>query len=525
MLDERIILLLNGNHTPWMDAVMLFVTNRYVWIPFYLLLVAYLVKKCGWKQGLIWTAAAGAAVGLSDWFCASVIRPEVARLRPCSPDNPFSQFITIIGGQCPRSFSFPSCHAANSVALAVSMSLIVRRRWFSWMMGIWALALCTSRAYLAVHYPSDLLMGATIGATFAIGFYTIVKYGLPKWLGIAMLLLPPLALQAQHHDQSKTKLEWGGEFATVFDNREGDASLMPAKTIFFTRFAPEVGFSLDRGKHRVMGGAVWTQPMATPWREGSLTPTIYYRYSSRKVGGYMGMFPRTALMRELPEYLVSDSTRYFQHNLRGALLQVHTRKGFFEALCDWRGMQSATRREAFALIAQGEFQHKGFCLGGTAMLNHLANTKPVQPGQNVVDNIVANPYIGLDFSRLLCACSVWHDIRLEAGPIASLSRDRGDRQWLSALGARTLVNVGLWRFNLRNVTYASAHPLFPLYGRFGQQLHEGEPYFSSKFYNRTELSALLTSYKNIVSLRAAADFHTTASSFMFYQRLILTLKI
>lgn len=521
MLDEKIILLLNGNHTPWMDAVMLFVTNRFVWIPFYLLLVVFLVKKYGWKQGLIWTAAAGAAVGLSDWFCASVIRPEVARLRPCSPDNPFSQFITIIGGQRPRSFSFPSCHAANSVALATIMALVVRRRWFTLTMGIWALALCTSRAYLAVHYPSDLLVGALIGALFACLIYIGVKAGLRRWpISAAALLFAPMALQAQ-----KPNPEWGGEFATVFDNREGDSKLTPARTFFLTRLSPEVGLSIDHGRHRVMGGAVWLQPIATPWREGSLSPTLYYRYRSRKVGGYMGMFPRTALLRQLPEYLVSDSTRYVQHNLRGAMIQVHSRHGFFEALCDWRGMQSASRREAFAIIAQGEWRHGIVRLGGTAMLNHLANTKPVMEGQNVVDNMVGNLYTAIDFSPLLCPCSRWHNIRIEAGPIGSLSRDRNDRQWLSTIGLRTQINAGFWRFNLRNVTYASARPLFPLFGRFGTQLHEGEPYYSSKFYNRTELSALLTSYRDVVALKAEADFHTTASGFMFYQRLILTLKI
>ncbi|MDE6819263.1 MAG: hypothetical protein K2J09_08830, partial [Muribaculaceae bacterium] len=104
--------------------------------------------------------------------------------------------------------------------------------------------------------------------------------------------------------------------------------------------------------------------------------------------------------------------------------------------------------------------------------------------------------------------------------------DRADNRWRSAVGVRAELSARFWRIGLRNVAWAGNAPLFPLYGRFGAQLSEGEPFYESSWYNRTEISALLLRWRNIVDLRAELDFHwADRSDFMFYQRILLTVTI
>lgn len=178
-LDNSIFLTINGLHAEWADGPMKFLTGRLPWVPFYLILAWFAIYKKGWKQGIIIILLTGLAVGLADWICATAIRPFVERLRPSNLENPISSLTHIVNGYRSGRYGFPSCHAANTFALATFFSLAMKRRWLTAVMFCWALLLCYSRVYLGVHYPGDLLVGATIGALIALALY--------KWLYPAIL--------------------------------------------------------------------------------------------------------------------------------------------------------------------------------------------------------------------------------------------------------------------------------------------------------------------------------------------------
>ncbi|MDE5725681.1 MAG: hypothetical protein K2I12_06690, partial [Duncaniella sp.] len=46
-IDTQLLLFVNGMHCDILDTVMLAITNRWFWVPVYLLLVAYIVCKNG----------------------------------------------------------------------------------------------------------------------------------------------------------------------------------------------------------------------------------------------------------------------------------------------------------------------------------------------------------------------------------------------------------------------------------------------------------------------------------------------
>lgn len=317
---------------------------------------------------------------------------------------------------------------------------------------------------------------------------------------------------------SAFELTWEIDFGSVFDNREGDAGPVPSETFFFTTLSPEIGVRFSP-TDRIAGGAVWNQPLQNGIKDGKIIPTLYYRHENDKWKFSMGMFPLTQLREPLPGFLWCDSLTYFQQNIRGALVEYNSNKGFFYSYIDWRGMQSKTTREAFNIVFHGEYDRELFLAGGHAMMNHLARKKDAPDTEFVVDNFLVNPYIGINLKSKTSLDS----LVIKAGALLTIERDRRVRKWNTPVGL-WVEGVAEWRFlGLKNTLYAGK-PLFPLYGDFGSLLYQGEPYYQSSFYDRLDIYAKI--YRNkYIELEAQLNFNFTSEEFKFYQRLILNIEL
>lgn len=146
-----------------------------------------------WPWGVRWPSRSPSS--LPTRWGASLIRPEVARLRPSNLENPLSEMVHIVNGYRGGSYGFPSCHAANTFGLAFFVVYLFRSRLLSTFILVWALVTCYSRAYLGVHYPGDLLAGAVlgfVGASLCYGlFQKICRYKRPErpmhlWVPVAV---------------------------------------------------------------------------------------------------------------------------------------------------------------------------------------------------------------------------------------------------------------------------------------------------------------------------------------------------
>lgn len=62
-------------------------------------------------------------------------------------------------------FSFPSGHTLHAVAF--SMVALAYYPWLAWLVLPFTLLVAASRVILGLHYPSDVLVGAAIGAAVA----------------------------------------------------------------------------------------------------------------------------------------------------------------------------------------------------------------------------------------------------------------------------------------------------------------------------------------------------------------------
>lgn len=111
-------------------------------------------------------AIAALAVPLADTI-GDRLKVLIARPRPCQELEALRLLV-----RCPTSFSLPSSHAVTSFAGAVPLFIVARPFLpMAWRITplVLAAAVAFSRPYLGVHYPSDIVAGALIGAAVSGG--------------------------------------------------------------------------------------------------------------------------------------------------------------------------------------------------------------------------------------------------------------------------------------------------------------------------------------------------------------------
>ncbi len=169
MWDQDLFLWLNFDGGATLDSIMIFISGKLSWIPYYALILALVSRKYGWKSALLIAVSIGLAVVMSDLIAGifkhsgplkNVWSEFPARLRPMH--NPEIQDIVHFikkGGR----FGTVSAHAATSFSIALISSLAIRRRWFTIIASVEVALICYSRIYLGYHYPQDILLGVGIG--------------------------------------------------------------------------------------------------------------------------------------------------------------------------------------------------------------------------------------------------------------------------------------------------------------------------------------------------------------------------
>jgi undecaprenyl-diphosphatase len=197
-LDKQALIYLNGLGSEQWDGLWLVITKQIYWMPFFLVILYFLLKKIGFRinfflvlfllpiifllfyviykiitkakdpffvKKLYQLFSVLLTIALLIFFTdqiTNIFKYGFERLRPCN-DEEIKGIIRLVKKS--SSFSFFSGHAANSMATMTFFFLYFKKTHFSYLLFLFPLIFAYSRIYLGLHFPTDILTGYAFGAT------------------------------------------------------------------------------------------------------------------------------------------------------------------------------------------------------------------------------------------------------------------------------------------------------------------------------------------------------------------------
>lgn len=175
-LDRSIFLFLNGMHNDFFDVFMWYVSKTATW-SLMLLFLLYIIFKNNWRMALMVVLGIALTITLADQISSGLIKDFIGRFRPTH--NPeIESIVHTVNGYKGGLYGFVSSHAANTLGVAVYISLLFRNRYITLFMMLWSLLVAYSRIYLGVHYPGDILGGMIVGVISGFVVYKIYDYAI-----------------------------------------------------------------------------------------------------------------------------------------------------------------------------------------------------------------------------------------------------------------------------------------------------------------------------------------------------------
>lgn len=168
--DRPVLIFMHSHATQAVDTVMVFITrigSASVLVPLNILVFSLLLYRKRRTEALFWTLAVVGAATLNF-----IAKHAFARIRP--------DLWTSISPE--TTFSFPSGHAMNSMAVVTALVVLLwDTHWRNFMIvtGLcFILLVGSSRIYLGVHYPSDVLAAWSASFAWVVGLASFFK---EKW--------------------------------------------------------------------------------------------------------------------------------------------------------------------------------------------------------------------------------------------------------------------------------------------------------------------------------------------------------
>jgi undecaprenyl-diphosphatase len=175
LIDKTILLAINSFHSSFLDVVMFYLSEIWIFTPFFIYLIYLIYKKIGIKKTSILIVFVAILITLCDQT-ATVTKKSVKRFRP-THNIEIKDNLLIVKNYRGGTYGFFSGHAANTFGIAMFLFLLFNKQTKAsrFVFFIWAALVSYSRMYLGVHYPSDIFVGMLVGLFFGFVVYQLQK--------------------------------------------------------------------------------------------------------------------------------------------------------------------------------------------------------------------------------------------------------------------------------------------------------------------------------------------------------------
>lgn len=179
-LEREAFLFCNGSDYLFLGRFMWLYSGKMVWYPLAAFILFLLIYKKNWKEILLIVLGIVLVITLCDQSASHVCKPMFTRFRPTHhPD--FMEHVKVVFGYRGGRHGFISSHAANAFGFATFISLLMRQKFLTITLFVWAFLMSYTRIYLGVHFISDIVPGAISGTIFGYMVYKIYVASRSAW--------------------------------------------------------------------------------------------------------------------------------------------------------------------------------------------------------------------------------------------------------------------------------------------------------------------------------------------------------
>jgi len=175
-IDTELLLFLNNLGNKSWDPLWVSITDKFTFLPLFILIIFFLFKKNGTKGLLVILLFISVLILFTDQF-TNVVKDFTQRLRPCRLDE-LQGLLRDIDIRCGK-YGFFSAHAANSISVTIFIINCVDesvKKFLKPVLILWVMIFSYSRIYLGVHYPLDTIFGLSFGIFSGFLFKYIYNY-------------------------------------------------------------------------------------------------------------------------------------------------------------------------------------------------------------------------------------------------------------------------------------------------------------------------------------------------------------
>ena len=166
--DKKVMIFLNNLGNSNFDQFWILVSEKWFWIPLYIIFLYFLFKNFNRKSFLYILLFIALGIAASDQI-ANIFKHGFERLRPCH-DPSLEGLIREV--KCGGQFGFYSAHSSNAFFIGTFLAILLGKKlkWLPYFLLVWASTVAYSRVYLGMHFPGDVLFGAFMGIILGIFF-------------------------------------------------------------------------------------------------------------------------------------------------------------------------------------------------------------------------------------------------------------------------------------------------------------------------------------------------------------------